>query len=173
MEPRFVTIATFRNATEADFFHSLLDAHGFDVVTRGTSSYNATPYFGVFERVRLQVPADQAKAAISFLREQPPPEPLEDTAETSQEVPDEDVPVEQHLCPECGGEMLPPIESRVRWRMLMGFAVGFGLALMQGGTTHWGFACAAGAVVGACVGVYLVTRRRPWFCPGCRSQHHP
>lgn len=64
MEDRFVTIATFRMPHEAEIAASFLEEKGIRTMIRDD---NTNPMGGGYVEIRLQVPEQDADAAIDFL----------------------------------------------------------------------------------------------------------
>lgn len=62
------TIKTLSNQAEAAFLLSLLQAAGFDAVLLDEGAFH---YSALMSTMRLQVPEDQAAAALHFLRTAP------------------------------------------------------------------------------------------------------
>jgi hypothetical protein len=67
-----ITIKTLSNQGEAAFLHSLLQGNGFDAVLLDEGAFH---YSMAFTPIRLQVPEDQASAAITFLSAAPELQP--------------------------------------------------------------------------------------------------
>ena len=59
-----ITIKTLTNQAEAEFLLSVLQGNGFDAVLLDEGAFQ---YSMVLTPMRLQVPADQASAALTFL----------------------------------------------------------------------------------------------------------
>jgi hypothetical protein len=89
MTKDFVTIATFSDPTPAHFFRALLESEGFHVFIKG--EHVASLGFGMFGGAlgaQLQVPADQADAALETLTR------LQEMAERGELAIPDDIPEE-------------------------------------------------------------------------------